>query len=846
MMYADSLVPLPVIMNLNLTEIATIIGADFRSVSSHAGAGFTIDSLLTDSRSFRTGAGTLFFALATPSGDGHNYVADLYARGVRAFVVDHLPEGDFPEAHFLLVDSPLKALQMLGAHMRRASSAKVVAITGSRGKTIVKEWLNAALEPEPRVTRSPRSYNSRIGVPLSLARIDPDTSVAIIEAGISRSGEMQTLSQMIAPDVAVFTNLGDEHADGFASLEEKGAEKALLASSARTVVYPADSPVLAGALAPYAEGRRFIAWSMTDPEAQLYVKSVQPIGPGDTSRITYVFEGREESADVDVRGEHDVQNAVTVIAAMLALGYEPGRIAYGMRRLPHIGTRIDVADGVNGCLVAYDSFTADIDSLESALDFMHRRIVSAVDHRSSTLVLGDLRLAAGDDPGAVYARAAAMIRQAGVRRLICVGPRLGACAELFPDDTLCFPDTPAMLQGMSTSDFTNEFVLLKGAPESGFTDIKQELEARTHETVLEVNLDAIVRNFNYFRSHLPASTGLIAMVKASAYGAGSLEIAKTLQSHGAAYLAVAVLDEGLELRRAGITMPIMVMNPKVLNYRAMFAGRLEPEIYDFGMLADVIREAGKCGIKDYPIHIKLDTGMHRMGFGEADLPRVVDTLRSTDTVRAATLFSHLATADCPDMDDYTELQLSRFARYTDFIMASLPYPVQRHVLNSAGILRYGDSHHYDFARLGIGLYGVNTLPPDMEEPLSVVSTLRTVVIAVQERAAGETIGYARRGHLTRPSRIATIPIGYADGMNRKFGNGRIEVLVNGHPCPTVGNICMDACMIDVTDIDCRPGDPVEIFGENMPVSRLSDVLETIPYEVLTSVSPRVKRVYYRE
>lgn len=831
-------------MKLSLKEIAEITGADLVGSLSCVDSP-AVDSLLTDSRSFRIGPGTLFFALSTPSGDGHNFIPSLYSRGVRAFVVNRLPDGEFPEAVFLVVPSPLKALQTLGAEMRARSHAKVLGITGSRGKTIVKEWLNAALEPQDGVVRSPRSYNSQIGVPLSLSAMAPDTRLALIEAGISRTGEMRSLAEMIAPDVAVFTNLGDEHYDGFASLDEKAAEKALLAAGADIVVFPADCVELVRALAPYSEGKTFLSWSLTDPQVSLFIRSAEESAPGHRL-IRYVYQGMEESVEFPAVDEFDTENAVSVIAAMLALGYEPGRIAWGMRALPHIGTRIDVTDGVNGCLLAYDSFTADLVSLESALDFMHRRIASAMDHRSPALVLSDLHLSPCEDADTVYSRAAAMVRDAGVKKFIGIGPALQARASLFGADSRFFPDTASMMESMSTSDFTNEFVLLKGAPEFGFTAIKQELEARTHETVLEVNLDAIVRNFNYFRSHLPAATGLIAMVKASAYGAGPLEIAKTLQSHGAAYLAVAVLDEGLDLRRAGITMPIMVMNPKVLNYRAMFQGHLEPEIYDFGMLEDVIREAGKCGVKDYPIHIKLDTGMHRTGFEGKDLPRLCEVLKSADTVRAATLFSHLATADCPDLDDYTDFQLARFKEYTETVMAALPYPVKRHVLNSAGILRYSKEHHYDFARLGIGLYGVNTLPPQIEEPLSVVSTLRTVVIAVQERAAGETIGYARRGVLHRPSSIATIPIGYADGMNRKFGNGRIKVLVNGHECPTVGNICMDACMIDVTGVDCRVGDPVEIFGENMPVSRLSDVLDTIPYEILTSVSPRVKRVYFRE
>lgn len=360
-----------------------------------------------------------------------------------------------------------------------------------------------------------------------------------------------------------------------------------------------------------------------------------------------------------------------------------------------------------------------------------------------------------------------------------------------------------------------------------------------------MNLDSIVANYNYFRSRLAAGTGIVCMVKASGYGAGSYEIAKTLQDCGAAYLAVAVLDEGIELRQKGITMPIMVMNPKVVNYKSMFAHNLEPEIYSFDMLRDVMREARKNGIKDYPVHIKLDTGMHRMGFVKEDLPELMDTLEASREVSAKSVFSHLATADCLDMDDYTGLQLTRFRQYTDYMLSRYSRPILRHVLNSAGILRFPD-HHYDMARLGIGLYGANTLPTDIEEPLAVVSTLRTMIIAIREWDKGETIGYGRRGELTRKSRVATIPIGYADGMNRHFGRGAVSVTVNGKEAPTIGNICMDSCMIDVTGIDCKVGDTVEIFGRNAPVQRLADVLDTIPYEVLTSVSPRVKRVYYRE
>ncbi|MDE6226131.1 MAG: alanine racemase, partial [Muribaculaceae bacterium] len=418
-----------------------------------------------------------------------------------------------------------------------------------------------------------------------------------------------------------------------------------------------------------------------------------------------------------------------------------------------------------------------------------------------------------------------------------------------------FATTEEFLEAIHPSDFSEEAILMKGAPRFGFGRINELLEARKHETVLEVNLDALIRNYNYFRAHLPEETGLVGMVKASGYGAGSYEIAKTLQDCGAAYLAVAVLDEGIELRRKGIRMPIMVMNPKVANYRAMFANRLEPEIYSMEMLKDVVRAAGKNGMEDYPIHLKLDTGMHRMGFIADELEDVATVLKGQKGVKVESVFSHLATADCLDMDDYTELQLKRFDDMTstlarllgnEHIESEERFPFNRHILNTAGILRYGMTKHYDMCRLGIGLYGANTLPEEIERPLSVVSTLRTVIIAVREWEAGETVGYSRKGVLKRKSRIATIPIGYADGMNRHFGNGNITVKVNGQDAPTVGNICMDACMIDVTGIDCKPGDTVEIFGQEAPLRRLADVLGTIPYEVLTSVSPRVKRIYYRE
>lgn len=803
----------------------------------------SIDTLLTDSRSLQNPAGTLFFAITTQGNDGHRYISQLYSRGVRDFVVNRIPEDAatiMPDANFIVVSDTVKALQTVAAR-RPDFAGKILAITGSRGKTTLKEWIFQLMEPLSDISRSPRSFNSQIGVPLSMWELKPAATLGVIEAGISRPGEMEALARCISPDTVIITNIQDPHSENFPSLAAKAHEKAILASApqVKTVIFSADMPEVAQALFDMAPNAEPLCWSAEGHPADLQINFSRL--PGALTRVDYTWQGSEHSFTAPLESEADRENAAHALLFMLHSGIDAPTIAERFSHLHKIGTRLNVTEGVNGCSVVHDSYTSDFSSLRPALDFLRRRTMPS---QTSTLILSDLHHGTSPAP-ALYADIADLVRRAGINRFIGVGNTIAQYKYLFPQDAEFFADTQELLAHLSTSDFANEAILLKGSPEFNFSEIAEMLETRQHETVLEVNLDALVANYNYFRQSLPSGTGIVCMVKASGYGAGSYEIAKTLQDAGAAYLAVAVLDEGIELRQRGITMPIMVMNPKVVNYKSMFAYHLEPEVYNFEMLRDVMREAEKNGIKDYPIHIKLDTGMHRMGFIEEELPRLMDILESTPLVKAQSVFSHLATADCPDMDDYTLLQLERFRKYTDYMLSRSKTPILRHVLNSAGILRFPE-HHYDMARLGIGLYGANTLPPEMEKPLEVVSTLRTVISGIREWEAGETIGYGRRGVLTRPSRIATIPIGYADGMNRHFGRGAVALRVNGQWAPTVGNICMDACMIDVTGIDCEVGDSVEIFGAEAPLQRLADTLDTIPYEVLTSVSPRVKRVYYRE
>ncbi len=809
-----------------------------------------IRTLLTDSRSLLEPEGTLFFAIPTATNSGVNYIASLYESRVRHFVV---PDSGFaekfrdemPDALFLTVPDPVVALQQIAAR-RPGVGGEVVAITGSRGKTTLKEWIFQLLEPIREIARSPRSYNSQIGVPLSLWGISEATDLTLIEAGVSVEGEMKRLAECINPDCVIITDITPEHDSGFGSHSVKIREKVSLAASGsvKRVIFCADDKDVSREVKRLHGDKSLISWSFNYEEADLKILSATPVEDSAASQteLRYIWgRGPERKIRMPFSEENEIRNAIYALTFLLAEGFSEDIIQRRFACLHPIDTRLSVSDGGRGCNVVFDSYTSDFTSLVPAVDFIKRRQVPG---QRSIVILSDLRHeanAASDD----YVRIAELMRQREIDLFVGVGERLCRHSGLFRPSDRFFPDTQSLLKELRANPTTDAVILLKGAPEFDFANVKEVLEDRTHETVLEVNLDAIIKNYNYFKSHLPATTGMIAMVKASGYGAGSYEIAKSLQDAGAAYLAVAVLDEGIALRRRGITMPIMVMNPRVADYREMFSNNLQPEIYALQMLRDVISQAERYGVKDYPIHIKLDTGMHRMGFIESELPEVLEILKGQESVQISSVFSHLATADCPDLDDYTEMQLECFERLSSYMLENYGHRFKRHILNSAGIIRF-PQYHYDMARLGIGLYGVNTLPPEMEKPLAVVSSLKTVIINLREWPAGSSVGYARKGMLKRDSKIATIPIGYADGMSRHFGNGKVSVLVNGHEAPTIGNICMDACMIDVTGIDCNVGDTVEIFGENMAVGRLSDALETIPYEILTSISPRVKRVYFRE
>ncbi len=792
-------------MNFKLNDIIAACGA---SVTGTHRDDDIVANIIIDSRTPAEPRGTLFCAISTKASDGYRYIGEMYNRGFRLFLVQTLEPsaaGLYGDATFLIVDSVADALRKIaGWHRSQLSDTKFVGITGSVGKTIVKELLyQSSLAGGCSVGRSPRSWNSMIGVPLSVCELSAADDVALIEVGIDAAGEMARHAELVCPEIGVLTPITSEHDAGFASRAEKIAEKVSLFARSKCVIYP----------------------------------------EGDDEVVDVLTRICKDSKLIPV--DYSAGWLAVVKSVLGVLGYDATAAEKMMRGIELPSNRIDVHEGVNDCVMLYDGFTADARSLEVSLDFMKRR---ATPTRTNTVVLTDLlhateaSVAEIDD---IYESVARHLSLAGVSRVIAIGCELERHGEVFGAFKFeAVADFDEFFKKYDINDFSSETILIFGRPKTSLSAVRAALETPRHDTTLEIDLAALIHNFNYYRSLLKPTTGIIAMVKASAYGVGAVEVAKTLQAQGASYLAVAVVDEGVELRRGGITMPIVVLNPVTGNYKALFDYNLEPSIFSMRELDVLLDAAKRFGIDNFKAHIKLDTGMHRVGFEPEEIDELCRRLVGEKRVTVATIFSHLATADCLDMDEYTEAQLKVYHDESEKIVAALPYKIKRHILNTAGIMRFAE-HQYDLVRPGIGLYGISPLPGD--SALMPVATLKSTVITIRHWPAGTAIGYSRKGLLNRDSIVATVPIGYADGIDRHFGCGNASFLVNGVMCPTVGNICMDQCMVDITDApNTAIGDEVEIFGINAPVQRLSDTLGTIPYEILTSVAPRVKRVYYRD
>ena len=782
-------------MRYSLSDIAHITGGRL------VGYDVEVTSVATDSRSYAIACDTLFVAMRGVNHDAHDHIAEVQERGVKAFMVER--EVDLAEGcGAVVVESALAALQTLAAHHRNNFVGKVVAITGSNGKTTVKEWIAQCAPRNAKIFRSPRSYNSQLGVALSLLMVENCYDVAIIEAGISQRGEMQRLHDIIRPDMAIFTSIGDAHAQGFASAEEKISEKLMLAEGVDTVIYHSSYHALAEAITTRFDNTRLV-------NAATFA----------TPRM----------------GDNASQSNAEIVAAFFAeMGY--GKPDFS--QLQPVAMRLEVKQGVENSVIIDDSYSADLNSLSIALDNLR----SVASHRKTMLILSDI-LQSGDN---IYTEVARMVREADIDHFVGIGEALFHHRNLFNSNATFFASTEEALASISQLDVADHAKLIKGNRASRMERISHRLEQHSHTTVLEVDLQAMTRNINYFRSKIGSSTRLVAMVKASGYGAGEVEVAQMLQKQGIAYLAVAFADEGVALREGGITMPIVVLNADDASFDTMIAHSLEPEIYSFRSLAAFVQAVEREGERSYPIHLKIDSGMHRLGFAEEDVERLnAELARVEQSVRVASIFTHLCVADDVTQDAFSREQIGKFDCISRAITASLPYRPLRHAAASEAMLRFEEAR-FDMCRLGIGLYGFSTTAG---EALEAVSTLRTRIVQIRTLHEGDTVGYGRNGKITKESCIATIPVGYADGLNRHLGNGAWEMIVAGKRAKTIGNICMDSCMIDITDIEgVEEGDVVEIFSAKRgnTAEDMARVLGTIPYEVLTSVAKRVKRIYINE
>lgn len=826
-------------MQYTVEQIREALNADGRLVTPEN----RVTRLLTDSRSLSFPEETIFFAIKTRHGDGHNYIHGLYNRGVRNFVVNSLERCEtLADANFIVTDDTLAALQTLAMQHRAKFDIPVIGITGSDGKTIVKEWLYQLTVGDYTVTRSPRSYNSQIGVPLSAWLLNEKSTLGIFEAGISENNEMGNLQRIIKPTIGIITNISSAHQENFSSLQEKCTEKLQLFTGCDTVIYNADDAILDESIKKSPIKAAKIAWSKKDPNAPLFIESVTKEDKG--TAIQYRYGTTTGSYRIPFVDDASIEDSINCLAAALHLAVSPEAIATRMAQLEPVAMRLEVKEGKRGCLIINDSYNSDTASLDIALDFMERRC-NMTPGLKRTVILADIKQS-GESATALYGTVIGYLKEHSIEKFIGIGSDISSQTEAFKHTALeChfFDTTAQFIASPAIRQMQNECILIKGSRSFHFEEITEVLEKKAHQTILEVNLSALRDNLNYYRNSLAPNTRTICMVKASAYGAGALEVGRTLQDCNVDYLAVAVADEGAELRREGITTGIIVMNPEPSSFATLFDNKLEPEVYSFGMLKMLIEAAGREGITDYPVHIKVDTGMHRLGFLPQEIPALIEVLKQQNALTPRSIFSHFVGSDSPLFDEFSKLQQARFDTAAETLQQAFEHKILRHICNSAGAERFEEAHH-DMVRLGIGLYGIS--PIEENRNLHPISTLKTIILQIHDVPANETVGYSRKGVLARDSRIAALPIGYADGLNRHLGNGKGYCIVNGKQAPYIGNICMDVCMIDVTGIDCKEGDTVEIFGPQLPVTTVAEWLDTIPYEVLTSVSTRIKRVYYSD
>lgn len=837
-------------MRYTISEIATIIQAK----RLRTGDDTVIEQLALDSRRVTETGHTLFFAVPGKRHNGHDYIQELYQKGNRNFVVcEDRSFGALEGANILLVKDSVRALQLLAAHHRAQFSYPVIGITGSNGKTIVKEWLHQLLEPDYNIVRSPKSYNSQVGVPLSVWQMGPQHTLGIFEAGISESGEMENLAKVIAPNIGLFTNIGEAHSEGFLNNRHKVKEKLKLFINSDVVIYCRDYHDITQAITEYRglfqhedEANStfdLFTWAR-NTDADLRIKYTTK-GRSDT-QITGIFKDTELSIQVPFTDDASIENAINCWAMLLYLEVPQAVIDQRMHKLGKIAMRLELKDAIHNCSLINDSYNSDLGSLGIALDFLNQQ----QQHEKHTVILSDI-LQSGKASHELYGQVAKLLEEKGVHRLIAIGQDLNRekiRLEKVVPESIFYTDTQSFLKAFPKLKFDNEVILLKGARSFEFEKISKLLEEKVHETVLEINLNALANNLQVYHSHLQPGTKMMVMVKAFSYGSGSFEIANALQYHRADYLGVAYADEGVALRQAGIKLPVMVMNPEQHSFDTIIQYELEPDIYSITLLREFLQAVESAGIEKeggFPVHIEVDTGMKRLGFEEDDLPELLRLLKEYPSLKVQSVFSHMTASDESIHDDFTRQQIQRFEQMSGQISATLGYQPIRHIVNSAGIVRFPEAH-FEMVRLGLGLYGIDTSEA-LQKKLQTVGRLKTTISQIKHVAAGDTIGYSRKWKASQDMRIATLGIGYADGIDRRLSNGVGKMLIHGKLAPIVGNVCMDMCMLDVTSIpEAKEGDEVIIFGPELTVQDIATWIDTIPYEILTGISERVKRVYFHE
>jgi Alr-MurF fusion protein len=820
-----------------------------------------IEHLLIDSRKISFPESSLFFAIVGARHDGHDFIEDVYKSGVRYFVVSQdIDNQFFTDAIFINVNDVLRALQDLAAyHRSQFPKLKVIGITGSNGKTVVKEWLYQLLKDDYNIVRSPKSYNSQVGVPLSVWQIRPEHTLAIFEAGISQKGEMEKLERIIQPRIGILTNIGSAHDEGFASREEKLSEKLILFNKCGRIYYKRDDNLIDSALKSFPLGVKR-AWGQAR-EATLTIKEFH--FQADDCIIEAIYRNKVfgVSLTVPFKDVVSLENIIHCWNVLLNFNVENNIINKRVKKLEPVAMRLELKAGINGCLIVDDAYNFDLNALQIALDFVNQQSR----HLKKTVVLSDMlqsgkNMERSDIPNpfgteGIYETISQLLVEKKIERVIGIGEDVLKLKNILPQniDFQHFTSTKYFLSQIKNTDFHNEIILLKGARPFAFEQITNRLALKAHKTVLEINLNALVHNLHVFTQKLKPNVKIMAMVKASAYGNGSDEVARLLEFHKVDYLAVAYADEGIDLRNAGVKLPIMVMNPEEASFDALRRFDLEPEIYSLSLLKNYIDFVEKIqlesqnteGVSVFKIHLKLDTGMHRLGLEPLDIQQVISFLNQNNKIRIASIFTHLAATEAAEHDGFTQQQVARFETIYAQITEGVGYKPMRHVLNSSGIARH-PHFQFEMVRLGIGLYGIDG-SGDFQQSLQVVQTLKATISQIRNVPKTETVGYSRRGLLARDARIATISIGYADGLLRGAGYGRFSVALHGKLAPIVGSVCMDMTMIDVTDIpEAMEGDDVEIFGSQIPVQTLANVLNTIPYEIFTTISERVKRVYFQE